>query len=153
MSSKLGLTIKQDKPFSSLEQELGLLIFWLANELGYEMAEVLKKEGLSTSQYNILRILRGAGETGHACNAIAERLVVKAPDITRLLDKLEKQNLITRQREQHDRRVVTARISQTGVALLDKLEPSLSDLQKKPFSNWTKAKKEQLLTLLEEVDV
>ena len=151
MSSKLASSIKQNIPFLSLEEELSLVLFRLANDLGYEMAELLKAENLSASQYNILRILRGAGETGHACSAVAERLVVKAPDMTRLLDRMEKQGLITRQREAHDRRVVTTRITEAGLKLLAKLEAPLATLQKQQFKQLSKTKKEQLLTLLEEL--
>ena len=151
MPSKLATSIKQSKPFLSLEEELALVLFRLANDLGYEMAELLKAENLSASQYNILRILRGAGETGHACSAVAEGLVVKAPDMTRLLDRMEKQGLITRQREAHDRRVVTTRITEAGLKLLAKLEAPLATLQKQQFKQLSKTKKEQLLTLLEEL--
>ncbi len=151
MPSKLAIDIKQTKPFSSLEQEVSLTLFRLASELEGETAELFKSYGISAAQYNVLRILRGAGDGGMACGDIGERLVTKAPDMTRLLDRLERQGLITRAREAADRRVVTARISERGREILAELDEPVAALQRRQFRHLGEEKLRQLLNLLEEV--
>jgi DNA-binding MarR family transcriptional regulator len=85
--------------------------------LSRRVSEVLKAEELSSNQYNVLRILRGAPE-GLACGEVGNRMITRDPDITRLLDRLEKRNLISRCRETRDRRMVMARITPEGLDLL-----------------------------------
>jgi len=85
------------------------------------LVQVLKTEDLSATQYNVLRILRGAPE-GLACGEIASRMITRDPDVTRLLDRLEKRRLISRSRESKDRRTVMARITPEGLALLARLD-------------------------------
>src|SRR6266516_2265794 len=84
-------------------------------------AQVLKTEDLSATQYNVLRILRGSPE-GLACGEIASRMITRDPDITRLLDRLEKRGLISRRREERDRRTVMARIAPEGLKVLTRLD-------------------------------
>lgn len=151
MPSKLASSIKQTQPFSSLEQEVSLTFFRLATELEHESSSLFKAHGLSMAQYNVLRILRGAGEAGMACGDIGDRLVTKAPDITRLLDRLERQGLITRSRETNDRRVVTTRITERGREILAELDAPVVLLHKRQFGHLGEEKLHQLLTLLEEV--
>src|SRR5205823_14395790 len=110
MSGKLAKEIKQTKPFSSAAEEAILNIQRTASVLGQQFAEALKPHGLSETQYNALRILRGAGSHGLACQAIAERMINRDPDITRLLDRLEARNLIQRARSTQARRVLVTRI-------------------------------------------
>lgn len=86
------------------------------------MAALLKDEGLSATQYNVLRILRGAGEAGCACGEVAARMITKDPDVTRLLDRMEKQGWIARERGTTDRRVVTVRITKAGLTLVHRLD-------------------------------
>lgn len=148
MASKLAKLIKQSKPFVHIEEELSLALFKVSYDLESELIRAIKIEGLSGPQYNILRILRGAGDEGLACSALSKRLLVKAPDITRLLDRMEKLELISRQREVQDRRVVIARISQTGLESLERLDSPLSDMQKLHFQNLKDQEKEQLIDLL-----
>lgn len=87
-------------------------------------AQVLKQGALSPAQYNILRILRGAPE-GLLCGEIGERMITRDPDITRLLDRMEKRGLLERQREETDRRRVLVRIAPPGLALLSRLDGSM----------------------------
>lgn len=93
------------------------------------MAQLLKVEDLSPAQYNVLRILRGAPE-GLTCGEIGNRLVTRDPDITRLLDRLEKRGLIARQRGGEDRRVVLTRIEQDGLELLARLDEPVRALHR-----------------------
>src|SRR5438552_13649170 len=89
-------------------------------------AQVLRSEDLSATQYNVLRILRGAPE-GLACGEIAGRMITRDPDITRLLDRLEKRGLISRCRETRDRRMVMTRIMPEGLKLLARLDEPVQE--------------------------
>lgn len=123
--SQLQRDLKQNRPFKSLEEEAYLSLVRTAGQLTDELTAVLKPAGLSEVQYNVLRILRGAGAEGHACSEIGARLVTRDPDVTRLLDRLEKRGLVTRSREQTDRRVVTTRITDEGLTLLAQIDEPL----------------------------
>ncbi len=106
----------------SSEQEAFLAILKTADVLETELAEILKPSELSATQYNVLRILRGAGDEGFACGQVAERMLTHDPDMTRLLDRLEKRGLIERSRDKADRRVVRAYITVAGRHLLSTLD-------------------------------
>ncbi len=94
--------------------------------LSHPLEQVLKTEDLSSAQYNVLRILRGAPE-GLTCGEIGDRMIARDPDITRLLDRLEKRNLISRVRDTVDRRVVLTRITDEGSELLARLDQPIRD--------------------------
>ena len=98
------------------------------------LVKVLKTEGLSATQYNVLRILRGARK-GLACGEIAARMITRDPDITRLLDRLEKRSLISRSRETGDRRTVMARITADGLKILARLDKPVADFHRKQLSH------------------
>jgi len=102
-----------------------------ASNLQWRLAEFLHPYGISPTQYNALRILRGAGEDGLACNEIADRMLNRDPDVTRLLDRLVKSGWARRGRDQSDRRVITARITDAGLALLKELDGPLEELNQK----------------------
>ncbi|MFN8651851.1 MAG: MarR family transcriptional regulator [Gemmatimonadales bacterium] len=121
--------IKQNKPFASLREEAVLNIMRTASLIAWEAGEAFRPFGLTTTQYNVLRILRGAGADGLPCGAIAERMVTRDSDITRLLDRLTGMHLVERGRAPADRRVVTVRITGAGLDLLAKLEPVIHELQ------------------------
>lgn len=121
--------IKQNRPFATLYEEAVLNIIRTASELTYETTEAFKPFGLTTTQYNVLRILRGAGPEGLPCGAIAERMITRDSDITRLLDRLTGQQLVERGRAATDRRVVVVRITPAGTELLLRVEPVLRELQ------------------------
>ncbi|HET8647102.1 MAG TPA: MarR family transcriptional regulator [Vicinamibacteria bacterium] len=114
--------IQQSKPFAGLEDEVLISLLRTADVALRPLAEVLKAEGLSHTQYNVLRILRGAGAGGLSCREVGERMVTREPDLTRLLDRLEKRGLIARGREARDRRVVVTRITREGLAVLERLD-------------------------------
>jgi DNA-binding MarR family transcriptional regulator len=116
MAGRLRDDIKQRGPFESWEQSALLNVLRTADALMQGIAAVLKPFKLSHSQYNLLRILRGAGAEGLACREIAERMITRDPGITRLLDRLEGQGLVTRTRDEKDRRLVVHHIG--GIARL-----------------------------------
>jgi len=151
MASRLKEEIKQSKPFSGIEQEALLNIHRTSSHVAHFLQQVLKKRGLTDSQYNVLRILRGAGPEGLRCKEIGDRMVSRDPDITRLLAKLERQRLIERRRDQADRRVVHARISREGLALLKAVDPTVEAGSKTLLSHMDSAKLGALIALLEEV--
>jgi DNA-binding MarR family transcriptional regulator len=109
----------------SLESEALLNILRTAGYVDAGVAEVLRPADLSPSQYNVLRILRGAGKAGLACGEIAGRMVARDPDVTRLLDRLAGRGFIARSRESKDRRVVTVRITAGGLRVLQGLDGAI----------------------------
>lgn len=116
---------KSRKP-GCLEESVFVDLLRTADRLSRGVVPVLKKENLSSTQYNVLRILRGAPE-GLPCGEIANRMITRDPDITRLLDRLEKRDLVSRCREAEDRRTVLTRITPEGLKLLARLdEPVLT---------------------------
>jgi DNA-binding MarR family transcriptional regulator len=110
---------------------------------------VLKPHGISGTQYNVLRILRGAGKDGLPCGAIAERMVTRDPDITRLLDRLDKMGFIVRERGQRDRRVVTTTITDPGLKLLKQLDKPVQELGAALVGNLSKTQMQHLVELLD----
>ena len=119
--------IRQTKPFPDPGSEAMVSLQRTAGCLQWRLTELLKPYGISPTQYNALRILRGAGESGHACSDIAERMLNRDPDITRLLDRMVKRGLVRRGRDKNDRRVITAKITNAGLALLKELDRPLED--------------------------
>jgi len=102
--------------------------------LSRKLVTILKPEDLSSTQYNVLRILRGARE-GLPCGEIAKRMITRDPDITRLLDRLEKRGLISRSREARDRRTVMARITGAGLRLLARLDEPVQAAHRKQLGH------------------
>ena len=117
------------------EEELFVQIQRTAEALMWGVAELLKPSGLTTTQYNVLRILRGAGEEGLACREVSERMIQRDPDITRLLDRLEAQGLVRRERAQQDRRVVTACITPQGLDVLAALDAPVAELHQRQLGH------------------
>src|SRR6267378_137529 len=124
-----------------------------ADTLGQEAEQLLKAAGIPNAQYNVLRILRGAEPEGLACRAIGDRMISHDPDITRLLDRMEKRGLITRERQTDDRRVIKTRITPQGLSLLKTLDQPIHDLHKRQFRHISTARLKTLSDLLEEVRV
>ena len=138
----------KSKPFSHPEEEAILNIMRTADVLTQHMTQFLKPSDLSGPQYNVLRILRGSPE-GLSCRQIGERMISRDPDVTRLLDRLESRGAISRERGQ-DRRVVIARITGEGMALMDKLDPLVAAESCRQLGGLGDAKLQQLIELLEE---
>ena len=118
-----------------------------ADILSRGLVRVLKKEDLSPTQYNVLRILRGAPE-GLPCGEIATRMITRDPDITRLLDRLEKRELISRCREIEDRRTVMARISLEGLKLLARLDGPVQVVHRRQLGHLGADRLRDLIALL-----
>jgi len=135
MSISLKDEIKQGKPFPSKGAEAMLSILRTATILEHEQNEALKPYGVTSTQYNVLRILRGAGENGLCGREIGERLISKVPDVSRLLDRMDEVGLLTRERDPEDRRHVTARISTKGRKVLTDATPALRAVEQKRFRN------------------
>ena len=146
MPGKILEELQQTKPFLHVEDELFLNIQRTADVLLQEILDVLRPTGLSVTQYNVLRILRGAAEGGVTCKDIASRLVTRDPDITRLLDRLEKRNLLTRARTREDRRFVSIRISDEGLQLLGQLD---GPMEKKVIEMMQHMSRDQMVSAID----
>jgi DNA-binding MarR family transcriptional regulator len=147
--SGIQAELKQAEPFSSLEEEALLSLQRTADQLQWRVSELLKWYGVSSTQYNALRILRGAKEHGRSCGEIAERMVNRDPDITRLIDRLERRGLVQRAREKKDRRVVAARITPAGLELLKKLDSPVEDFIRNLLGHLGNQRLKTLVKLLE----
>jgi DNA-binding MarR family transcriptional regulator len=143
--------LKMSKPFKSVEEEALLSIARTAALLEHAGAEALKPFKLTITQYNVLRILRGAGDPGLCRNEVGERLVTKVPDVTRLLDRMEAAGLIVRQRGGEDRRYVATRITEKGLKLLDKIDRELPAIHGRQLGHVGQKRLRELIALLEEV--
>ena len=133
----------------SPEEAAFLDLLRTSDMLSRSAVPVLKAEDLSPTQYNVLRILRGTRE-GLACGEIANRMITRDPDITRLLDRLEKRDLITRWRDAQDRRVVMARITSQGLKLLARLDEPVQEMHRRLLGHLGRQRLQQLAELLEE---
>lgn len=140
--------LKQTKPFSSSEEAVYLSILVTAEYLKAKAAELFKSRDLTHAQYNVLRILRGAGKAGISCREIGERMINRDSDITRMLDRLESQGLITRERQTDDRRVVLAFISEKGLELLADLDGPVIESNKEQLGHMSEKELETLSKLL-----
>ncbi len=148
MPRNLQTELKRSKPFSSLEQEAMLSLARTAARLDHDMLDVLRPYRLTPTQYNALRILRGAGPDGLCRNEVRDRLVARVPDATRLLDRLEETGLVVRGREGGDRRFVRARITRKGLDLLGRLDQVVIDLHQQQLGHLGRAKLRTLIDLL-----
>jgi DNA-binding MarR family transcriptional regulator len=153
MMAKLKDEVSKRDAFASPMQEAYLNLLRTASQLEGEFGRLFKTHGLSHATYNVLRILRGAisqGDTGGLpCLVIAERLVTQLPDITRLINRLEKADLVARQRDSEDRRVIRIGITRNGLKLLDKLDQPVLDLHAQQLGHLSQAQLSNLNNLLE----
>jgi DNA-binding MarR family transcriptional regulator len=133
-----------------LEDQLFVALLRASDSLASQADQLIKANGLTSAQYNVLRILRGAGPEGLPCNTIAERMISRDPDMTRLLDRMEKRDVISRERQIEDRRVVKARITDEGLKLLKKMDAPIRELHKSQFAHMTSARLKTLMDLLTE---
>ena len=148
MPDGLQKELKQTKPFPSLEAEALLSIARTAARLDHGVAQALKPYGLTPTQYNVLRILRGAGAEGLCRNEVGERLVAPVPDVTRLLDRMEDTGVIRRERSGADRRYVTTRITRKGLDLLGQLDQPLEALGRAQLGHLGKRNLQALIDVL-----
>ena len=143
--------LKQRKPFRSIEEEAFLNIARTAAVLEHDLAQALKPFDITPTQYNVLRILRGAGADGLCRNEVGERLVRRVPDVTRLLDRMEETGLLVRARSDPDRRYVTTRITAQGLSLLDRLDQEISRIHGSQLGHLERKQLKALIELLTEV--
>jgi DNA-binding MarR family transcriptional regulator len=151
MGPGLQAELKQKVPFSSREQEAYLSLLRTTDALQSSVEARLKEFGLTGTQYNALRILRGAGADGLPCSEVGERMITRDPEITRLLDRLQKRGLVERARCKRDRRVVYGKITAAGLKLLRELDEPLEKHGREMLKHVGQAKLKQLIELLEKV--
>ena len=152
MAGLVAHELKQKKPFSSPEQEILLGLLMAAGRVVEPWARFLKTTAqLTNNQYNVLRILRGSHPAKLACSDIAERMLDRDPDITRLIDRLEKRGLVERLRSRRDRRVVEVGITDNGLALVRGLDAHVQRMPKALLGHLGVERLGQLGSLLEAV--
>lgn len=146
---KLKAEIEQQRPFSSPEEETLLNLFRTSDCLERNIQRKIRPWGITATQYNVLRILRGAGPEGLACAAIGQRMITAEPDITRLLGRLKGLKLVRQRRDRQDRRVVYTQISEAGLDLLRSMDPVIQRAPTELLGHMSAAQLAQLSRLLE----
>jgi len=152
MGKALRERIKQYK-FESPLQEALLNLMVAADSINYQTEKVCARFGITPPLYNVLRILRGVHPEGHPRCEISQRMVERAPDVTRLIDKLEQQGLVERNREGEDKRMSISRITDRGLKLLQKMQPEIQRIHEGLMRRLTDSECDQLSTLLEKLYV
>jgi DNA-binding MarR family transcriptional regulator len=151
VEGRLLKELRQTKPYRTLEEEAFVSLLTAADRHQQVIASLLKTRGLSPAQYNVLRILRGAGKAGLPCGEIAGRMITRDSDITRLLDRLEAKGLVNRTREAKDRRVITARITPAGFRLVNDLDGPVTTVLERQLGRVGEEKLKRLIRLLDEI--
>ncbi len=141
--------IAQERPFSSVEEETLLNLLRTADCLQRALQRKSRDWGVTSTQYNVLRILRGAQPQGLTCSAIGSRMITAEPDITRLLARLKTLKLVKQGRDRHDRRVVWTQISDAGLELLQAMDPVIQRLPGELLGHLESAELAELIRLLE----
>jgi DNA-binding MarR family transcriptional regulator len=145
----LKAEIVQELPFSSVEEEALLNVMRTSDCLHRAFHLKTRKWGVTSTQYNVLRILRGAQPKGLTCSAIGSRMITAEPDITRLLARLKALKLIRQQRDRHDRRVVWTHISAAGLELLREMDPVILEAPRELIGHLKGPELTELIRLLE----
>lgn len=151
MKSSLREEIQQTRPFRSVEHEAALNLLRTADQIERPLVELIRQTGITRPQYNVLRILRGAGPEGLTAGEVGARMLTGGCDVTRLLDRLVAQGLVERSRSADDRRVVMVKITAAGLDLLHGLDEPLAEYHLQRFGHLGEAKLRQLIDLLTEV--
>jgi DNA-binding MarR family transcriptional regulator len=149
MAKGISGKILRNNDVSSLEERTFVALLRAADQLQRRSAEMFKPHGLSPTQYNALRILRGAGAEGLACSEVGKRMINRDSDITRLLDRLERRGLIQRSRGQKDRRVIRTQITPAGIDLLKGLNREVAEFHRQVLGHLGEEGLESLIRLLE----
>lgn len=150
VGNNLGKELKMTKPFASREEEVYLNIQHTAEALWWGVNETLKRAELTPTQYNVLRILRGAGSGGLCRHEVRARLIAPVPDVTRLLDRMEDAGFVERERDSDDRRLMRTRITRRALDVLAKLDEPMEEIHQRQLGHMSKADLRKLVTLLEE---
>jgi DNA-binding MarR family transcriptional regulator len=152
MAGVVSRTLKQDRAFNSSEQEILLGLLIAAARIVEPWEKFLKAHaGLTNNQYNVLRILRGSHPARLSCSEIAERMIARDPDVTRLVDRLSRRSLVSRVRGRTDRRVVEVGITEAGLALLRTLDPHASRMPPSMIGHLGNDKLQRLGHLLDDL--
>jgi DNA-binding MarR family transcriptional regulator len=151
MTPTLLEELRQTKPFASLEEEALLSIVRTSAVLMDEFEQMLKPHGITATQYNVLRILRGSEPGGLCRNELRDRMLTRMPDVTRLLDRMEEAGLVERARGADDRRMVGTRITKDALRLLAKLDKVVADDQKRRFQGVSGKQLQSLIDVLGKV--
>lgn len=151
MPSRLQDELKQSRPWDSLQEEVILNIARTYAVVEHALAQVLKPFGITPTQYNVLRILRGAGDLGLCRHEVGERLIRPVPDVTRLLDRMEEMGLITRRRGESDRRFVTTVITAQGLTVLGELDAPILGFHRARLAHLSEDQMRAAIELLEDV--
>ncbi|AHG88307.1 regulatory protein MarR [Gemmatirosa kalamazoonensis] len=151
MTSRLQVELKQTKPFPSRASEATLGLLRTAAIIEHAQQEALRPFGITGTQYNVLRILRGAGDAGLCGREVGERMITRVPDIPRLLERMEEAGLINRTRDSDDRRHVIARITAAGLRVIDDVAPVLDALERRFFGDVAPELVDGLIDALDEV--
>ncbi len=138
--------IQQTKPFTSLQEEALLNIVRTSATMTDEMEDLLKERGITNTQYNVLRILRGAEPEGLCRNELRDRMLTRMPDVTRLLDRMEEAGLVARSRDNEDRRLVSTKITDAGRKVVDELDAPVQEFHQRRLAH---VSEEQLQTLVD----
>jgi MarR family transcriptional regulator, organic hydroperoxide resistance regulator len=149
MSSHLQRELKQNRPFVSPTQEAAVSLMRTADLVRRSVSAVVEPHGITVQQYNVLRILRGAGDPGLPTLEIAGRMIEQTPGITRLIDRLEVKKLVGRERCETDRRQVFCRITSDGLKLLTRLDDPIHDAEQIALASLSDRQITQLLSLLD----
>lgn len=145
----LKLEIMQEPPFSSAEEEAFLNLLRTSDCLERSFLNLIRGWGLTSTQYNVLRILRGAQPNGLPCAAIGERMIAADPDITRLLGRLKRLKLVRQHRDRHDRRVVITQITEAGLEMLRAMDPAVQNAPTDLLGHMRPADLAEMIRLLE----
>jgi DNA-binding MarR family transcriptional regulator len=141
---------RKRSPRTQAQYEAYIALVRAAEDMNRDFVELLKTEDLSDAQYNVLRVLRGAGGDGLACREIGDRLIRHDPDVTRLLDRLDQHKLIARARDQKDRRVVRTKITEEGLARLERLDGPVDDMHERQLGHLSENRLQELHAIVEE---
>ncbi|MHB8301376.1 MAG: MarR family winged helix-turn-helix transcriptional regulator [Acidobacteriaceae bacterium] len=150
---RLQQELRQSRPFADLQTEAFLNLVRTADQLQHALASALKSFRVTETQYNALRILRGAGDQGRTCSEIAERLISHAPDITRLLGRMEREGLVRRENDGKDRRVVLTHITQQGWERLQQADAVVAYTIRRLLAHLTDGELRRMRDLLEKTRI
>lgn len=137
----------EQRAFSGDADQTVISVLVAAEHLDQQLAPVIAAHGITTDQYNVLRILRGVHPEGHPRHEIARRMIHRAPDVTRMLDRLVRRKLIARVRDPNDARLSVARITSAGLSLLKRIDPEVEQVQEQATAMLTAAERKELARL------
>ena len=140
--------IQQTKPFISLREEALLNVVRTSATMTDELEDLLKARGITNTQYNVLRILRGAEPDGLCRNELRDRMLTRMPDVTRLLDRMEEAGLVARSRDNEDRRLVSTRITPAGRKVVDDLDSPVHEFHQRRMAHVSDEQLQRLIDLL-----